>query len=88
MRMSQRRGVVLLYSFPRKRQIEIPTKAPRALMMSRKIKLTITKKDVGMHGTGGECLLPLNGKLEFEPGLSHWLASPTDRKKLIERFGR
>ena len=35
-----------------------------------------------MHGTGDT---PLNGKLEFEPGLSHWLASPTDRKKLREK---
>ena len=42
----------------------------------------IETKDVGMHGTGET---PLNGKLEFEPGLSHWLASPTDRKKGREK---
>lgn len=35
-----------------------------------------------MHGAGES---PQNGKLEFEPGLSHWLASPTDRKKLREK---
>ena len=43
------------------------------------------EKDVGMHGTGET---PLNGKLEFEPGLSHWLVSPTDRKKLRSKWIR